>query len=182
MNKKIIALLLATALTTGMGGFGTYAYFFEKDEIGSNVNIAMGTLNTESNWTGYWTNESVGEEVSMEEKAYDLNASNVKPGDIFKRTFSVSNVGTLKSNVKIKLMDTFAYGFDVEMKILSTRFEKDLEIVDNCIYVNEFEVQDNIQLELTVKVREDLDVSWMNTGGHFIHNFIEVESEQLKRS
>lgn len=119
MNKKIVALLLAAALTTGLGGFGTYAYFTDTDVLKDNVNITMGNLDVKAYWAteeyrNKWVATSSATEVTSETSS-TLTFENVKPGDTFERVAVIANYGSLKADMTVQLNKNLPEGLEVEL-------------------------------------------------------------------
>ncbi|MDU5111468.1 MAG: TasA family protein [Clostridium sp.] len=119
MNKKIAALLLAATLTTGLGSFGTYAYFTDNDTLTDNVNITMGNLKVDAYWAtdagkDTWVATSNATEVTSETSS-TLTFNNVKPGDTFERDVVVNNYGSLKADISVQLKKELPSGLTVEL-------------------------------------------------------------------
>lgn len=106
MNKKIIALLMAAAITTGMGGYGTMAYFTSQENVAEGINITMGALDVSAEWDQRFDNW-IAVSANGEAKVEGGNFTNVKPGDYFYKDIIVSNDGTLKADTVITLLDGF---------------------------------------------------------------------------
>jgi predicted ribosomally synthesized peptide with SipW-like signal peptide len=118
IKAKLLALLLAAVITTGVGGFGTYAYFTDKNQASEQVSLIMGNLKLQTYWLGAWaqtrsnlapSDPAVREAVdkgTRSDVSFDdsnLKFTNVKPGDVFQRDIVVHNIGSLiASNVIIK--------------------------------------------------------------------------------
>lgn len=117
MNKRIMALILGAALTTGMGGYGTYAYFTDHQEVKDNVEIVFGKLDVEADWNKDGIYEWASISDVSESKIGEKDITNVKPGDKFTREIKVKNTGTLKGDLEINLNESFHEAFDVKMKV-----------------------------------------------------------------
>ncbi len=90
-KKKLAALLLSGAMLFGAGAYGTYAYFTDKTDTTTNV-VKTGTLDVAVE----------NEEVWMKDgKAVDFN--NLQPGDVIRKSFTVTNKGTLPQKVKLNV-------------------------------------------------------------------------------
>lgn len=127
MNKKLIALLVAAGIMTGVGGFGTYAYFTDAAKVDDEVNITMGDVNVEAWWstdsrdTTKWTATSSATEVAN--KTSDtLTFENAKPGDTFERTILVANYGSLKSDVSVAFNPDLNKIMKVELTNVSSQY------------------------------------------------------------
>ncbi len=106
MTKKIMVLLLAAAITTGIGGFGTYAYLTDRDTLADDINITMGSVDVEAYWATdgdltNWVATSGATEALRDGSG--LNFKNVKPGDTFEREVVIANYGTLKADITIEI-------------------------------------------------------------------------------
>lgn len=176
MNKKIIALLMAAAITTGMGGFGTLAYFTDTEEVKNTVNITMGTLDVVTN-EGEWQVASAKGEAKRTAVKNDLMVENVKPGDIFYKDITVTNAGSLMSDTSINLNDTFNHGFEVRMSRLNA--DGQWESANRFEYPA-LESGKEVTVRLEVFVKTELGNDWQGTGGLFEgHNFITVGAHQV---
>lgn len=119
MTKKLIALLMAAAVTTGVGGYGTYAYFTDSDSLTDSVNITMGTLDVKAYWAtdegkDSWVATNPATEVTST-SANTLTFENVKAGDTFERDVIVANYGSLKGDITVEVKKNLPYGIDVEL-------------------------------------------------------------------
>lgn len=117
MKKKILGLLLAAFITTGIGGFGTFAIFSGNAKYHDQVNITMGSLEVkaqQSAYGGQWrksdgkseTKDTATESINKG-NLQQLTFTNVKPGDEFVKTVQVSNYGTLKADTTVKLVNQY---------------------------------------------------------------------------
>lgn len=114
MNKKIVALALGAAITTGIGGFGTFAYFTDTQVVKDNISITMGTLKGEANWgAGEWMSYNTATEAVQTQALDGLIVSNVKPGDKFYRDMVVKNAGTLNADMTLNLGEFSNEGLEV---------------------------------------------------------------------
>lgn len=194
MKKRIIALLMAAAITTGVGGFGTYAYFTSAAEVNSNVNIAMGTLDVNAQWgqepgqNPIWAVKSAGDEANLEGAGDDLDFTNVKPGDVFYRDVTVSNDGTLAADTVIEAMDAFnTDGFEIDFQAIKMNEANAgwLEKTTDANGRERFEIRAmqpgekyNVRVSMTVK--EGLGNDWQATGGAVTANkFLHVSAHQI---
>lgn len=178
MNKKITALLLAAALTTGVGAYGTYAYFTDTAQVKNNVNITMGTLDVQADWMEQnWNKISVGDEASLKGTSYDgqLAYEYVKPGDIFTRKIKVQNIGNLRANVTAEVYNPYNNIFDLNVKLNGENQSTSFEIGE--MDANG-KMSQEITLELTVK---DLNNEWQgaNIGNIEADEFVKIYAEQL---
>ncbi|WP_411168676.1 TasA family protein [Clostridium sp. MB05] len=168
MNKKIAALLLAAALTTGMGGFGTYAYFTDSDTLTDNVNITMGTLDVDAYWAtdagkDTWKATSKATEVKST-NAETLTFENVKPGDTFERDVVIANQGSLKADTTVELKKNLPQGLKVELVDVTSQTGK--VAIDpnyaNRLYENGVGAHGGfIRATVKVTVEESMSNEWM---------------------
>lgn len=191
MKKRIIALLMAAAITTGVGGFGTYAYFTSAAEVNSNVNIAMGTLDVNADWsdvqTTKWVAQSAGNEATATDDGANLDFTNVKPGDTFFRDVKVTNDGTLAADTAIILNDSF-YGEGFEVDFHVSKDANGVDLVETTadgkrrVEVQAMEPGAYYNVRVEVMVKEGLGNEWQGTGGTFdANNFITVSAHQIVR-
>lgn len=122
MNKKITALLLAAALTVGVGSYGTYAWFTDQETVDDNVSITMGKLDIKADWAHLSSWKATSDSTEANHKlAKGLSFDNVKPGDTFERKMTVTNIGSLDADVTL--------GLSEKLEELSDKIS--VEIVDN---------------------------------------------------
>lgn len=177
MNKKIIALLMAAAITTGMGGFGTLAYFTDTEVVKNDVNITMGTLDVVTT-EGEWQVASAKNEAQKTIVRNDLVVENVKPGDVFYKDITVTNAGTLLSDTSINLNPSFR-GDAFEVRMSRLKEDGSWDISDRFEYPA-LGVGEEVTVRLEVFVNTELDNTWQGTGGLFEgHNFITVGAHQV---
>lgn len=176
MNKKIIALMMAAAITTGIGGMGTFAYFTDTEVVKNDVSITMGTLDVKVT-EGEWKVSSAQNEAQNASVENNLDVTNVKPGDCFYKDVTVRNDGTLLSDTSINLNKSFyEHGFEVRMSRLvngewesSDRFEYPALAVGG---------EETVRLEVFVKT--ELGNDWQGKGGFYEgHDFITVGAHQV---
>lgn len=196
MNKKITALLLAAALTVGVGSYGTYAYFTDEDKLSENVNITMGILDIESEWVGQWKVTSVGNEAEKKtsllpniEFSDDLDYRFVKPGDYFTRKVTIKNVGNLNADAYVQVNNPYSDIFDLE--VIPVNANKVGDIVDQN-GVKKFDIgnmegkkrifqcYDSATVEIKLIVK-NLNNDWQNFNTESINvdEVIKVYAEQL---
>lgn len=107
-KKKGIILLIAVMLLVG-GSMGSYAWFKSNAEIRPNLAIKVGTFNIENvtsideKWELVDKTSEAEVGVSGDGKAYDF--TNVRPGDSFKKTFTIENTGSLDQKLLITAVD-----------------------------------------------------------------------------
>jgi len=90
--KKILGLTVAALLVMGLVGGGTWAYFTDVETSTGNVFYA-GTLDL---------NVAGEDDPDVTPTLIGLNLTNMKPGDEQIATITLSNIGTLEGNAKIK--------------------------------------------------------------------------------
>lgn len=118
MNKKLIALVLGAVITSGIGGFGTYAYFTDREAASESVSITMGTVDASVNWIGSgWTPFTNGTEA-IEMMTDDFGFTNVKPGDEFYREIEVVNTGSLKADTIVELNANLGAELNVDFQVM----------------------------------------------------------------
>ncbi|MGL5352323.1 MAG: TasA family protein, partial [Clostridium sp.] len=131
MNKKITALLVAAAITTGMGGYGTYAYFNGITELDNNVSITMGEIKVTPYWAAdgqnTWNSTSKVSEVIAKDGGQTLSFENVKPGDTFERDIMIANYGTLNAKTVVTLEPTIAEKLGLELVAIESS-DKDIRV------------------------------------------------------
>lgn len=178
MNKKILALVIGATLVTGMGGYGTVAYFTDKSSASSEINITMGTLDVNSEWKdSSWRLRPGNTEATITEGSF----TNVKPGDYFYRDVKVKNVGTLDSNTTITLKNGFNNpNITTSVQLLSG---------DNILKVSETQfvspfMKSEQEYIFRVKININKDAKAgdipANINNIAASEFIVVDSEQLK--
>lgn len=100
MKKKLLGMLLAGTLM--VGAVGSYAWFSDRAEVDSGIKLTMGTLDVDvKEHTDGW--QIVDETSEIINKNATKHFKNVRPGDSFQREFVISNSGTLKQKVSVKL-------------------------------------------------------------------------------
>lgn len=182
MNKKIIALLLGAALTTGIGGFGTYAYFTDRAELSNKVNITMGELKSEVNWTdGAWVPYLDSTEVKAVDNGQTLSYENVKPGDVFYRDFTITNAGTLEADTIIQLKKSM----DENIKLSLVVFNEDGSMItrlsgENLRHdINAVQPGVTYKARIEMEVNKEMGVDWMNKNINAdAHTFMSVDLHQ----
>lgn len=182
MTKKIMALVLAAAITTGIGGFGTYAAFTDQHTLSNEVSITTGTLDVESYWAtdgiSSWKPVSTVTEVN-EESANTLTFTNAKPGDRFQRDIIVYNAGTLEADTRIMINEEVSD--KVNVKIVAVDGTETVESDDTSRFVRAMKPNRAGWVRLTVEVTVDQGVEneWMNkvVAGD-AHDFIELSAHQ----
>lgn len=107
MNKRILALLIAAAVTTGMGGFGTVAYLSDKAQVNDQISITMGTLDVEANWYDGWKQTANETSKVTESTINGSSITNVKPGEEFYRDVVIKNIGSLNASTEIILNEIY---------------------------------------------------------------------------
>ncbi|WMJ21943.1 SipW-dependent-type signal peptide-containing protein [Paludicola sp. MB14-C6] len=173
MNAKIIGLLVAAALVTGMGGFGTHAYFTDTDALTDQVNITMGKLDTAVFWAtdagkDQWVATSKATEVKSKE-AKTLSFENVKPGDTFERVATIANYGTLKGDITVAFNRQLA-GLDnkaISVELVNVTSQTRKVAVDPNVTDRYYEngVAPNggwIQVTVKITVNKEVGNDWMS--------------------
>ena len=199
MNKKITALLLAAALTTGVGAYGTYAYFSDEAKVSENVNITMGKLDIEADWSGLWNVTSVGSEAEKKigsgttipggPKSNDLDYQFVKPGDYFTRKVTIKNIGNLNADAYVEMNNPYSDIFDLEIvpvdtnkvgNIIDQNGVKKFDIGNMNGAKRWFECGDSATVEVKLTVKH-LNNDWQEfeTGDINVEEFVKVYAEQL---
>ena len=112
-KNKTIAYMLAATLLVGGTFVGTKAWFSDQVTTDNGIKITMGTLDLEleETHTGKGENLVKGWQLVREGEAESNNVSfngmvnkeflNIRPGDKFERTITITNKGTLDQNVTV---------------------------------------------------------------------------------
>lgn len=181
MNKKIIALLLGAALTTGIGGFGTYAYFTDRAELSDKVNITMGTLDTEVKWADNSSWIPYSDATEVVDNGQGLSYTNVKPGDLFYRDFVITNAGTLKADTIIQLKESFNPNVKLSLVIFDqndkmiTRLSGENARHDIRAVESGVTYKARIEMEINKEIDNELLGKTINADAH---NFMSVDVHQ----
>lgn len=167
MNKKIIALGLAAALVTGVGSFGTYAYFTETEKVDNNVNITMGTLDVNAYWANdgisSWKATSTATETSALDAGKTLSFQNAKPGDTFEREIIVANYGSLNSDTTVQLNADRSNDFDIKMDLVNSQFDNAfVEEGTGRICSRAMQNGEWMRIKITVTIPNDMGNDWQN--------------------
>lgn len=184
---KIVSLLMAAAITTGVGGYGTYAYFTDSDSLKNEVNITMGKLDVKAYWAtdanaDSWRATSKVTEVVDKDGGKTLSFENVKPGDTFERDIIVANYGTLKADTTVEFNPKLVDGLKLEMvNFTSQHGHAQIDPnVPNRVYENGMEVRDFIKMTIRVTVPTNAGNDWMekliNTDAQ---EFVKVGAHQV---
>lgn len=119
MNKKRLAiLLLVGCLTIGGAAVSTYSWFTAKTQATANLIIKTGTLTTSISNDDKWVLEDkTNSEITNKDAQNSFE--NVRPGDAFTKTVTVTNTGSLKQKLTFTtsttLPDSIKDIFDVEI-------------------------------------------------------------------
>lgn len=179
MNKKIIALLLGAALTTGIGGFGTYAYFTDREDVKNNVNITMGRIEASTNWEGSsWNAVSAQNEARSILKDGSLTFENVKPGDYFYRDIIVENTGSLVADTIITLNESFSADLNTSFVVNDGSGYLD-HINPSRVEVKNLAPGAKLTVRVTIEVPTEFGNAWSDKVFNAEnHNFISVDMHQ----
>lgn len=103
-RRKKLPLLLGALLIISVAAYGTRAYFSDSAQMQANIVLELGNVKVTADG-GSWVSTASGEN-ELVDNGKDDNGNhlfkNVKPGDFFKRTYTIENKGSLKSNIKLK--------------------------------------------------------------------------------
>lgn len=166
MNKKILGLVLAAAMVTGVGGFGTMAALTSGDTVDETVNITLGSVTVDARWTeGEWAVNSVGNEAELQAtddgwglSIKDLKAVNVKPGDTFTRNFMVANTGSLRSNMSLAVVDAIQ-GADITIELVNNNGADNVECQSKNSTITNIGARGVfIEYKMTVTVQDNFEV------------------------
>lgn len=119
-KNKTIGFMLAATLLVGGTFMGTKAWFTDQAEANANLTITTGSMDLEVS-EGDWT--KVGDSESTPESGNTF--TNVRPGDKFTKTVTVTNEGTLKQKLSVTGGDKKADAPDDYFTVETTA--KDLE-------------------------------------------------------
>ena len=113
--KNFYPLIVGVVLLVSVAAYGTRAYFSDSTEEQANIKLTLGNVEvkSESSEWKYEPNESASiyndqlqiegnEEITnTEELGESVSIKNVRPGDSFSKTFTITNNGTLDATVEI---------------------------------------------------------------------------------
>ena len=155
-KNKTIAYLMAATLLVGGAFVGTKAWFSDQVTTDNGITITMGTLDLELKENGAeeegqnqgWKLVRDGKEESNVEGSKNGNISkvhtNIRPGDVFERTITVTNVGSLDQTVKVEHVGK---GYDEGFFALTTK-GPDLTLIKN----GEFTLNKGESKEITLRL------------------------------
>lgn len=189
MKKKIIALLMAAAMTTGLGGYGTYAYLSDQKTVNESVNLTLGKVSTMLEWKDpglgenvQWHKVGANNESNKTEGNQNLDFTNVKPGDQFEIEFAFDNDGTLTTN-NILAVNNSIEGLDISVRKAvkggNVNKEKVVFYQDGTVKVNKMSPSEYIVLDLVVTVNKDITASNLVISSN-INDFVTVTAEQVR--
>lgn len=105
MNKKKIIAAVVAVSTMVAATFGTYAYFTANDSVSNSIVLTLGNLNVSHNETDWTYSSTVGgdntDKVVSQNTQTSLAATQLRPGDKFTKTVTVTYTGNLTGNVRI---------------------------------------------------------------------------------
>lgn len=192
-----LPVLLGALLMISIMAYGTRAYFTDSAKTDSNIqlelgNVAVGIIK-ESTWKVKDKNQTANQTTSPTEDKLKKTSTfkNAKPGDKFKKTFTIENEGTLNQKVDIafnKLSENdyfnfeFVDGMEQKQKIEILKFKPN----ERKQYTVELTVKESGSKEEFINI-----ASKINSGNNSRNNdqettdlenikdFITVEAEQL---
>lgn len=183
MNKKIIGLLLSAAIFTGVGSYGTYAYFTDQAKVSEDIVIEMGSVKVNAKWgENPWKVDSNNKKIKALDNGESLKYTNVKKGDTFSRKVFINSTGTLESNIKVKLNNPNSEFFDIYIKEGSIKVKDGLkDVKKTSFYVDNFNTNEELSFIIEVKIKKQANnkEEKIDFKGN-VENFIVVDAEQLK--
>lgn len=191
MKKKLLGVLLAGTLI--VGAVGSYAWFSDNSEVNSDIKLTMGTLDVKVTEDGDgW--KIVDKTSEIINKDATKHFKNVRPGDSFQRNFYISNTGTLKQNVtvklnpeiankvvakyngkKIKFNELFNLTFDLDESPLSEEKGSEVKFMLDSVYTEEEGINPSTSAKnMTVNLeinKEAMDNRFNHEGNKFVQVF-----------
>lgn len=186
MKKRILGLILAASIATGVGGYGTYAYFTGSDKLKDDVNITMGNIDVDAYWATdagktQWKATSGATEVKSS-TADTLTFENAKPGDTFERDVVVANMGSLKADMSVAYNTELSDIVDVELVNVTSQTGKVLldpnvahRYYENAVGANGGWIRGTVR----ITIKKETGNEWMNKViNKEAHDFITVGAHQ----
>ncbi|WP_300261029.1 TasA family protein [Clostridium sp.] len=191
MKKKLLGVLLASTLI--VGAVGSYAWFSDNSEVNSDIKLTMGTLDVKVTEDGDgW--KIVDKTSEIINKDATKHFKNVRPGDSFQRNFYISNTGTLKQNVtvklnpevankvvakyngkKIKFNELFNLTFDLDASPLSEEKGSEVKFMLDSVYTEEEGINPSTSaknMTVNLEINKDaMDNRFNHEGNKFVQVF-----------
>lgn len=205
--KKYYPLIVGLVLLISVAAYGTRAYFSDSTSQEAGIKLQLGNIEIEGksgNWI-YNSNEDYDDQLKDEngvllsgkEFRSTETFTNVKPGDSFTKTFTFTNLSTLKSTFQFSenIDDIVTGPYHVEFAVISAKDQYGNDVASTQGLENQqnsyiLKGKEQATVSMTLTVDDDSAVNEYNSGSDVFNNnnneldlmdnSITVELEQAK--
>ncbi|MBT2731133.1 M73 family metallopeptidase [Carnobacterium sp. ISL-102] len=110
-RRKKLPLLLGALLIISVAAYGTRAYFSDSATVQGDIQLSLGNVDITTSNDANWEYTPIEGMDTRAEDNLDLDSStsdttgqkytNVRPGDSFTRSYTITNIGSLESKVNL---------------------------------------------------------------------------------
>lgn len=149
-KRKKVSILLGVLLLLGGAASGTKAWLSNTKDISNDLVITTGTFNLSVDDSSRWVVVN-HEDTEINDVLKGNKFINVRPGDIFKKTITITNTGTLKQKLSVKEPNFKIKNIDNSQSNIFDISHNAVEVIDKTV----IEPQEKKSFDIEVRTNAD---------------------------